>query len=290
VTLPGSPAGQIQLKRWFPGFVEEAIAAGAVVPPFGTFDFFMNGRRRTAPPGQTDQPGLVSTRPFLESLVRRRTLAIDNIRALNGRAVGLLLDGQRVVGVRYAVGDDALAAPNEEHADLVVDAMGRSSRLTDWLADHGFPRPPVQRMGIKLNYATALYRRHAVMSDIWITISYADSSGGRLPSIGGVQPVEDDRWMVLVSGYADDRPSRDTDDFIRRCTNLPPWSGRVGRRGAKHVACTSMSRLVRRQQGWHRWAHDRRGASSTRREPALRGGRWSRWSGVAIWCINPMAT
>ncbi|MDT5026949.1 MAG: hypothetical protein QOE61_3375, partial [Micromonosporaceae bacterium] len=50
MTLPGSPAGQIQLKRWFPGFVEEAIAAGAVVPPFGTFDFFMNGRRRTAPP------------------------------------------------------------------------------------------------------------------------------------------------------------------------------------------------------------------------------------------------
>ena len=27
------PAGQIQLERWFPGFVDAALAAGAVTPP-----------------------------------------------------------------------------------------------------------------------------------------------------------------------------------------------------------------------------------------------------------------
>ncbi|GAA2355818.1 hydroxylase [Catellatospora methionotrophica] len=211
------PAGQQQFERWFPGFIAEAIAAGAVVPPFGSFEFIMNGALRTAKPIRLEQPGLVSTRPFLENLIRSRTLAVPNIRVVTGRAEGLIVEGERVVGARY-VGDDGAA---EISAGMVVDAMGRSSRLSDWLADHGFDRPPMQRMGIKLNYATAMFRRDPNMGDTWGSIAFDDGSGG-VPRIGGVNPVEGDRWMVLIAGYADDRPSRDPEEFVKRCVEQFP--------------------------------------------------------------------
>lgn len=37
------PAGQIQLERWFPGFAEEVIAAGAVVPRASGTRMYING-------------------------------------------------------------------------------------------------------------------------------------------------------------------------------------------------------------------------------------------------------
>ncbi|MEU8006800.1 FAD-dependent monooxygenase [Catellatospora sp. NPDC049111] len=217
------PAGQIQFERWFPGFIQEAIAAGAVVPPYGAFEFVMNGSLRTAKPVRLEQPGLVGTRPFLEGLVRRRTLAVPNIRFVSGRAEGLIVEDGRVVGARY----EGEQGSTEVRADLVVDGMGRSSRLSDWLEGHGFARPPMQRMGIKLNYATATFRRDPAMGDTWGSIAFNDGSGG-VPRIGGVNPVEGDRWLVLIAGYADDRPSRDPDEFTERCVrDFPPMFGQV---------------------------------------------------------------
>jgi hypothetical protein len=44
-------------------------------------------------------------------------------------------------------------------ADLVVDAMGRASRVADWLADDGYDAPPLQRLATSINYASALFKR-----------------------------------------------------------------------------------------------------------------------------------
>ncbi|WP_165555776.1 hypothetical protein [Kribbella pittospori] len=48
----------------------------------------MNGVLRPLPPRDSVGKSLVSTRPFLESLVRRRTLAIGNIRLIHGEPTG----------------------------------------------------------------------------------------------------------------------------------------------------------------------------------------------------------
>jgi 2-polyprenyl-6-methoxyphenol hydroxylase-like FAD-dependent oxidoreductase len=49
--------------------------------------------------------------------------------------------------------------------------------------------------------------------------------------MGGVLAVEDDRWLVLVAGYGDDRPSREIEDFRRRCReDFPPVFGQVAER------------------------------------------------------------
>ncbi|MFI6759712.1 FAD-dependent oxidoreductase [Micromonospora sp. NPDC050417] len=213
-------AGQAQIERWFPGFTEQAFDAGAPRPTSGTGRIFINGVRRTAPMSRPQVPGLITTRPFLEALVRRRTLAIGNVTLVPGRADGVILDGDRVSGVRYLPdGADELATVD---TDLVVDAMGRSSRLGDWLEENGWPRPPMRRMPIKLNYATALFKRDEQVSDAWMAIAQTTPGNGRIPRIGGINSVEGDRWLMLVAGYDDDRPRRDADDFIARCRDHFP--------------------------------------------------------------------
>ena len=220
------PAGHAQLDRWFPGFTAEATAAGATNPPPETIRNYVNGALRPLPP--TDALGilLVSTRPFLESLVRRRTLEIANIRLVHGRADGIDFTGDRVSAVRYQpTGDGALVT---EPADLVVDATGRSSRLSDWLSAAGWPQPPMRRMPIKLNYASALFKQDPEISDIGISIAQNQPGSGQPPRQGGVLAVEGDRWLVLVAGYADDRPTRDLEDFRKRCReDFPAAFGQI---------------------------------------------------------------
>ena len=226
------PAGHAQLDRWFPGFTEDAIAAGAQNPPPETIRNYVNGELRPFPPQDALGMSLVSTRPFLESLVRRRTLQIPNIRLIHGRADGIEFTGNRVTGVRYQPPGPTDTPLVTEGADLVVDATGRSSRLSDWLGAAGWPQSTMRRMGIKLNYASALFKRDPKVSDIGISIAQNQPGGGQPPRQGGVLAVEDGRWLVLVAGYADDRPTRDLEDFRKRCReDFPPAFGQIADHG-----------------------------------------------------------
>jgi len=226
------PAGQAQLDRWFPGFTAESVAAGAIDPPPAAVQSFVNGSLRPATPRESIGQALVSTRPFLESHVRRRTLAIGNIKLIHGRADGLDFTGDRATAVRYQPKGAANGELVTESADLIVDATGRSSRLSDWLGAAGWPQPPMKRMPIKLNYATALFKRDPKVCDVYVSIAQTQPSSGKVARMGGVLSVEDDRWLVLVAGYDDDRPSRDFEEFQTRCRqDFPPAFGQIAEHG-----------------------------------------------------------
>ncbi|MGQ5261429.1 FAD-dependent oxidoreductase [Micromonospora sp. ZYX-F-536] len=247
------PAGQVQLERWFPGIVDEALALGAPPPPKdeGAAKIFVNGVLGLPPAPSGSGPALITTRPFLEALVRRRTLAVDTIRMVYGRADGLVLTDGRVTGARYV--PDGGTEPVAEPADLVVDAMGRSSRLSDWLADNGWPRPPMQRMPIKLNYATALYKQDEKVSDAWVVVYHTMAGKGRTARIGGINSVEGDRWIMLVAGYDEDRPSRDVADFTARCReHYPPMFGDIAEHGQMIGGVVTYHQADSRRRDFHR--------------------------------------
>ncbi|MGW0767211.1 FAD-dependent oxidoreductase [Streptomyces sp. NPDC002676] len=231
-TGPGAPhrhqlhallaMGHAQLERWFPGITREMTADGALVGSGRAVQFYVDGRPR---PPLDDVDMLGATRPFIERAVRRRTRELPNVRFLAGRGQGLLMRGDRVCGVRYAP-----AGHEHEHehettlaSDLVVDAMGRSSRLSSWLDREGWPVPPVERMRIDLGYATAAFHRGSELPGTVIAHSSPGPESGYQPARcepGALAAVENSRWTVVLAGYAGLRPTRDPREFIarmRRC-------------------------------------------------------------------------
>jgi 2-polyprenyl-6-methoxyphenol hydroxylase-like FAD-dependent oxidoreductase len=218
-------AGETQLVRWFPGILDDAAAMGMVLPtPDTPISVTINGVRMPATPMR---PTVLATRPFLESLIRTRTLAADNIKLVTGRAVGLEFDGDRVSGARYVPHNGADEVT--ERADFVVDAMGRSSRLVDWLADSGWSRPELVRMPIKLNYATCLFERDEQISDVVMAVAQLEIGGHRRGAV--VNRVEGDRWILMLSGYDQDRPGRTVEELAAFCRqNFPPVFGDIAER------------------------------------------------------------
>src|SRR6185369_5584443 len=96
----------------------------------------------------SDLVGLLASRPVLERHVRRRLLALPNVRAIENCAVqGLAAsaDNSSVTGVRVRIdgGAEQVIA-----ADLVVDATGRGSQSATGLDSLGYARPEEERIEI----------------------------------------------------------------------------------------------------------------------------------------------
>lgn len=131
--------------------------------------------------------------------------------------------------------------------------MGRSSRLSDWLAEHGWPRPPMHRMPIKLNYATALFTRDEKVSDAWVAVFHTMAGKGRTARIGGINSVEGDRWIMLVAGYDGDRPSRDVADFTARCReHYPQMFGDIAEHGEMLGGVVTYHQADSRRRDFHK--------------------------------------
>ena len=219
------PGGLRQLERWYPGFAESALESGACAAPPEVRRSYTDGVRKV---GGSQAMMLTGSRPFLEALIRRRTLALPNVKTITARVTGLEFDDAAVTGVHY----ESDGAQGLERADLVVDAMGRSSRLGDWLEGAGWERPPMRRMTVDLNYATAFLHRqegdpnvNGVLA-LHSSVNSADVAGAALCQ------VEGDRWMIMMAGYVNSRPGRTADDLVLRCrTEFPAEFGQVAGNG-----------------------------------------------------------
>ncbi|WP_433393699.1 FAD-dependent oxidoreductase [Micromonospora sp. KLBMP9576] len=214
------PGGLCQLEHLFPGFREQALARGAIAAPPAARRTYLDGRRKVVVPDESDS--LAGTRPFLEGLIRERVLRLPNVKTVTARATGLVVDGAVTTGVRC----DGDGTSGVEPGDLVVDAMGRSSRLSEWLAHAGWDRPTTRRMTVDLNYATALFRRREADPDATVVMALHTAAASSDVAGAAFFAVEDGRWMAMMAGYGDNRPGRSADDFVRRLREqFPPEFG-----------------------------------------------------------------
>lgn len=160
--------GSKALDELFPGLLDELVAGGAQVldnEPSSTY--VRLGRHELDLSGTFVDPASLVTyqpsRPFLESHVRRRVRAIDNVTILEGHdVVEPIADrAHRVTGARVvnrATGEETVL-----DADLVVDTTGRSARTPAFLEKLGYPRPVEQRYPVHLSYASQFLRIPAGM-------------------------------------------------------------------------------------------------------------------------------
>jgi len=210
------------LDQELPGMVERLEAAGcvwadwlAVMPPLI--------RDRSPRPGDDRFRYITGRRPVVEAVLAGAAAETEGVDIRRGVAVAgvrtgpSVLDGvPHVVGVRTTAGDDF-------DADLVVDAMGRRSRLAEWLTAVGGTPPHVESEDCGFVYHTRYF------------------SGPELPQvlappvvdIGTISlltlPGDNGTWSVTVWSASTDtalRGLRDVDrftDVVRACPVHAHW-------------------------------------------------------------------
>ncbi|MGW3014877.1 NAD(P)/FAD-dependent oxidoreductase [Streptomyces longwoodensis] len=180
---------------------------------------------------------LACTRALLDWTVRDAVVTQAPVRVEvrpGTRVTGLLGGAGRVTGVRFHDGREGGEGgegndgeDRELTADLVVDASGRGSRVTHWLAALGVTGVRERTVDTGLVNATRLYRAPEGAGRFPVTMVQADPYVGRPGRSGMILPVEDGRWMVSLAGTRGAEPPADADGFLRYAMELAdPLVGR----------------------------------------------------------------
>ena len=206
------------METLFPGFGAALLEAGAL--PFdaiGDARYYQFGgyKARFA----SGLRGLLMSRPLIETVVRQQTLALPNVRAIEGCDVRALLadtERTRIRGVRF----ERSKAEETLLADVVVDASGRGSRSPAWLEALGYPRPPIDEIRIGMGYTTRIYRRkpHDLDGDLGAATFSTPPHAKRC---GFMLAIEDDRWTVSLGGWLGDHAPVDEQGFLAFARSLP---------------------------------------------------------------------
>jgi 2-polyprenyl-6-methoxyphenol hydroxylase-like FAD-dependent oxidoreductase len=206
--------GRNVIENFFPGWTDEVVASGGV-----RGDINWVGHGVTLQPAPSDLIGLLASRPVLEGHVRRRLLALSNVRAIEGCAVqGLIADDRKsaVRGVRVKIRN---GAEQTIDADLVVDASGRGSSSPAWLESLGYARPEEERIEIGISYTTRVYRRRP--GDLAGKLAVVIAGSGPNWRNGVILYQTEDRWIVSIGGYFGDAAPDDDQMFKAYAGSLP---------------------------------------------------------------------
>ena len=197
-------AGQRAMAVLLPGIVDELIAAGGrlVDSPHEVAIFGAHGWAGRVPSGAHV---VFMRRPALETVVRRRVLQLPNLRVVTGVATGLTGDGTRITGGRL---QDGLLLD----ADLVVDATGRNSKATEWLAELGYEAPAVKELRSYVGYATATVRLPDDVFPPGVVGIISHPHPGALRG-AAVVPCDNGLYQVAALGMMRADPAVDSDGF-----------------------------------------------------------------------------
>jgi 2-polyprenyl-6-methoxyphenol hydroxylase-like FAD-dependent oxidoreductase len=213
------PSGLRLVEQLLPGFTAGLVGQGALLGDIlGNVRWYLQGNLlRQAATGLTF---LSAGRPLIEAGIRDAVRRRGNITVLDGHdIVGLRAteDRRRITGVRAVARDGAVS--RMLRADLVIDAGGRGSRATRWLAELGYPPPAEDVVGIDLSYATRVF---AVPSGTFgddLLVASARFPGQRRSAIS--QRLEGGRALVTLAGILGERPPADLKSFAMYARSLP---------------------------------------------------------------------
>lgn len=208
------------MQQYFPGLAESLQAQGARIGDMGAMMRWHveGGYRMQTPAGL---PGALLSRPLLEWEIRRRVLALPNVRLIDACAAESLVfadDCARVTGVRatrrMAGGDMQVY-----QGDLVVETTGRGSSAGRWLEQAGYQPPDEDTVTINMGYATRMYRRQPgdLEGAELVIISNTPPHGKRGALIF---PIEGDRWICTLGGHSGDHPPTDEQGFLAFAQSL----------------------------------------------------------------------
>lgn len=220
--LHGLLASGLQIMtRYYPDLTEALAAGGALVQDFGeSMQWYCYGGYRKR--FRMGVKAALMSRPFLEYLIRQRTLARPNIQLMDNCAVKSLetnTDRSRVTGIQIERRADGNIV-ERLMADLVMDCTGRGSRSPQWLVELGYEAPSESEVKVNVGYATQVFRRDPAdpRSKEWILLT---PEAPRETRFGGMFPIEGDRWVVSMGGWAGDHAPTDAAGLLEYARALP---------------------------------------------------------------------
>jgi len=204
--------GQKALEELFPGIESELAKVGAVSLNVG--DIIVER------PGYDPFPRrdfgfdtLCLSRPLLESVCRRRLREERNVEFRPHCRVMELIpssDNVAVASVRY---ENEKGAPDALLAGFVVDASARAAPTLSLLKTIDAPKLEESEIGIDIGYATAIFEvpddASAERKCVMHMPAPPDVSRGGL-----ILPIEDNRWIVSLSGRHGDAPPGEIEGFL----------------------------------------------------------------------------
>ena len=211
--------GSAVLEELFPGYKSEIVEQSGGLLGDIVDDLTWIGHNVALANGKSDMIGLAASRPVLEGLLRRRLLALPNVRAIDNCSVqGLASDPgrKRVTGVRARIA----GKPDEIlNADLVVDGTGRGSTSAAWLDGLGYQPPPAEKVKIGISYTTRTYRRRP--SDLGGKLGIIVAGSAPNWRNGVILAQEHNRWTVSTGGFLGDDAPDDDQGFLAYLATLP---------------------------------------------------------------------
>ncbi|MFG3052661.1 NAD(P)/FAD-dependent oxidoreductase [Kitasatospora sp. NPDC048239] len=202
--------GADALDALLPGTVEALLAAGA--------------HRRRLPSGLLMRlgPGWLQGFDSTAYLIACSRHLLDHTvrQQLRGQAAVTIREGTSVLGLvgdAGQVGGALVENPDGSReslpADLVVDATGRRSQAPRWLRALGFDGPREETVDAGLAYAARLFDAPGGNRDFPV-VSILPVPGRRRPGRGAtIIPIENDRWIITLSGTRAGEPSRTESEF-----------------------------------------------------------------------------
>ena len=251
-------SGRRAIGALFPGFEEDLIAAGGLhLMP--SMDAAYLERTGWASRKRSSMTMVYSSRILIERVLRDKVRELSNVVIREGVSVrGIETAGGgtahgRVTGVAFSTsagGDERI------DADLVVDAMGRGSSVSDWLVAAGWAETPVQTLDAKVTYTSRWYdlpTPEARPSSWWwqhIVVMPTQDKGEHPPEhefLVNFFPIEGGRTIACMGSWGIDMP-RTTEDFVASAERV-----RTPLFAAAMAACDPVSEVHLTRSTGNKW-------------------------------------
>ncbi|MCY8957841.1 FAD-dependent monooxygenase [Bacillus cereus] len=210
--------GENAIEELFPNITNELIEAGSIINNF-TRDLKWHQFGLWKQPFIGEVHMIQQSRPLLEWHIQKRIHQISNITIKYETLVkGLLVDAKlnKVCGVKVKYLETN--TQEEVHADLVVDASGFGSKSIEWLREYEI-KVQEEKVRIDLFYATKIFKlkenEELDCCNMLMSPSFPDNPYGVL-----IQTIEDNRYFVTFSGYANEKAPQTDDEFYDFAENL----------------------------------------------------------------------
>lgn len=191
------------LQTYFPKLRTELERFGAIRGDIGQL-LHWHAEGDFRPQCDTGLETLMMSRPLLEDTVRRHLLEQLNVR---------LYDRQKVNTLQYDAGQKRITGVQTDQeyfsADLVIDATGYGGRMLGHLEALGFKRPRLERVKVGVKYTSCLFPRHPDFK----TLININSEPPKNSKHGSIQPIEDNKMIVMVQGRDNDTAPNSLESF-----------------------------------------------------------------------------